>query len=204
VFTGLIQEIGLVREARRMVGGRRFAIECGCAGSGLQTGESIACDGVCLTVEAVEPERGAFRAAAVEATLRRTTAGEWRVGRRLHLERALEAGARVGGHWVQGHVDGTVRVVRAGPRVGGHELWLRLPPALQRFVVPRGSLAVDGVSLTVAALRGGACGMVLVPETLARTHLGALRPGDRVNLEVDVLAKHLDALRARPRVAGRG
>lgn len=194
MFTGLIAEMGTLHGSRRFAGGRRLSIVApGMAGS-LQPGESIACDGVCLTVEAIDLARHAFGVTAVEATLRRTTAGAWRRGRRVHLERALALGDRLGGHWVQGHVDGVARVARAGRGPGGFELWLRVPVALQRCIVPRGSLAVDGVSLTVAARRGPLCGVALVPETLARTRLGRCRPGDRVNLEVDPLARMAESI----------
>jgi len=208
VFTGLIAELGTLHGAERFAGGRRFWIVApGIAGE-LQPGESIACDGVCLTVEAIDRARRAFRVAAVTATLRHTTAGAWRSGRRVHLERALALGDRLGGHWVQGHVDGMARVARAGRGAGGVELWLSLPAALRRYIVPRGSLAVDGVSLTVAARRGPLCGVALVPETLARTRLGRCRPGDRVNLEVDPLARMAESIladrgrRARPEDGG--
>jgi riboflavin synthase len=196
MFTGLITEIGTLLEVRRFEGGRRLTIGAPRIAGKLLAGESIACDGVCLTVETTDPPGGAFRVAAVEATLRRATVGLWRRGRRLHLERALAVGDRLGGHWVQGHVDGIARIVRAGRERGGYVLWLHVPAALQRYVVPRGSLAVDGVSLTIAARRGPLCGIALVPETLARTRLGACRPGDRVNLEVDPLTRIVESLLA--------
>lgn len=196
MFTGLIAEIGTLQASRRFAGGRRLSIMAPGMAGALQTGESIACDGICLTVEAVDRERHSFRVAAVEATLRRTTAGAWRRGRHVHLERALAVGDRLGGHWVQGHVDGVARVTRAGRGAGSFELWLSVPAQLQRYLVLRGSLAVNGVSLTIAARRGSLCGMALVPETLARTRLGRLRPGDRVNVEVDPLARMAESILA--------
>jgi riboflavin synthase len=203
MFTGLIEETGTVRGARGFAGGRRFVIEAPALAEALRAGDSIACDGVCLTVEASDPAGGTFRVAAVEATLRRTTAGGWGRGRRVHLERALAAGGRLGGHWVQGHVDGVARVVRAGRAGGAFELWLQPPAPLARYIVPQGSLALDGVSLTVAARRGPLCAVALVPETLARTRLGAMRPGDRVNLEVDLIAKYVESLGAARSIPGR-
>jgi riboflavin synthase len=202
VFTGLITEIGTLRGSQRFAGGRRLSIMAPEMAGSLQPGESIACDGVCLTVEAIDLGQHAFRVAAVEATLRRTTAGAWRRGRRVHLERALAVGDRLGGHWVQGHVDGVARVARAGSGRDGFELWLTVPATLQRYIVPRGSLAVDGVSLTVAARRGPLCGIALVPETLARTRLGRCRSGDRVNLEVDPLARMVESILTQRGYAG--
>jgi len=194
MFTGLIAEIGTVREARPCAAGRRFLVAAPRTASQLGIGESVACHGVCLTVESVDAAAGTFGVAAVSATLRRTTAGAWRRGQRLHLERAVTADERMGGHWVQGHVDGMARVARAGRGRGGFELWLRLPGTLRRYVVSQGSIAVDGVSLTVAGVRGGLCGVTLVPETLQRTLLGLLRAGDRMNLEVDLVAKYVESL----------
>jgi riboflavin synthase len=196
MFTGLIQATGTLREARAFAGGRRFVIEAGAIVAGLRPGDSIACDGICLTVEEVDPAAATFRVAAVAATLRRTTAGAWRRGHRVHLEPALAAGDRLGGHWVQGHVDGVARIVRAARVRGAFELWCQPPATLARYIVGQGSLALDGVSLTVASRRGALFAVALVPETLARTRLGALRAGDRVNLEVDLLAKYVESIGA--------
>jgi riboflavin synthase len=192
MFTGLIEEIGTLREVRPFAGGRRFRIGAGRLLGDLAAGDSIACDGVCLTVEETGPET--FVVAAVAESLRRTTAGRWQRGRRIHLERALRAGDRLGGHWVQGHVDGLGSVLRAGREGKDFALGVRLPRELCRYVVAKGSLAVDGVSLTVGELHGTTCRLFLIPETLARTHLGALRPGEPVNLEVDLLAKYVESL----------
>jgi riboflavin synthase len=203
MFTGLIEETGTVREALPFAGGKRFVVAAPALARDLRAGDSIACDGVCLTVEQSDPAAGTFRVAAVEATLRRTTAGGWGRGRRIHLERALAAGDRLGGHWVQGHIDGVARVVRAVRAGGALELWLQPPAALARYIVPQGSLALDGVSLTVAARRGPLCAVALVPETLARTRLGGCRPGDRVNLEVDLIAKYVESIGAGHRSSRR-
>jgi riboflavin synthase len=192
MFTGLIEEIGTLIEARAFAGGRRLRVSAPGIAGGLAPGESVACNGVCLTVERCDA--GAFTVAAVHETLRRTTAGRWRRGSRLHLERAMRADGRFGGHLVQGHVDGMGRVVRAGRLGSEFALTVRVPAALRRYLVAKGSLAVEGVSLTVGELHGDACRLYLVPETCARTRLALLLPGEPVNLEVDLTAKYIEAL----------
>ncbi|MBM3316521.1 MAG: riboflavin synthase [Candidatus Eisenbacteria bacterium] len=205
MFTGLIEEIGTLLETRAFPGGRRLRFSAPATAGGLSAGDSIACNGVCLTVEASDARAGRFAAAAVAETLRRTTAGGWRPGARIHLERALRADGRLGGHWVQGHVDGLGRVVRCGRRGQDQTLAIAVPAGLARYLAAKGSLAVDGVSLTVGALRGAICELYIVPETCARTLLARLRPGARVNLEVDILAKYTEALlSARGAARGRG
>ena len=197
MFTGLIEEIGTIAGVRPFAGGRRFEIRAPGMVPGLATGESIACDGVCLTVERIDDARASFAVAAVRETLRRSSAGCWRSGRQVHLERALAAGDRLGGHIVQGHVDAVVPVVRAG-RVGREfRLAVRVPADLAGHVVAKGSVAIDGVSLTVAAREGALCRIAIVPETLARTRIGGYRPGDRVNLEVDVIGKYVESFARR-------
>lgn len=192
MFTGLVEEIGTLIEARAVVGGRRFRVSAPGIARELASGESVACNGVCLTVERCAD--GVFTAAAVQETLRRTTAGRWRRGSRLHLERALRADGRLGGHLVQGHVDGVGRIVQAGRLRGEFALTVRVPVALRRYLVAKGALAVDGVSLTIGELRGDACRIYLIPETCARTRLARARPGELVNLEVDLTAKYIEAL----------
>lgn len=192
MFTGLIEEIGTLVEARAFAGGRRFRVSAPGIAAELAPGESVACNGVCLTVERCA--QGAFTTAAVHETLRRTTAGRWRRGSRLHLERALRADGRFGGHLVQGHVDGMGRVVQAGRLRSEFALTVRVPAALRRYLVAKGSLAVEGVSLTIGELRGDACRLYLIPETYARTRLAHLKPGEPVNLEVDLTAKYIEAL----------
>jgi riboflavin synthase len=192
MFTGLIEEIGTVIEARAVAGGRRFRVSAPGIARELTPGESVACNGVCLTVERCAD--GAFTTTAVQETLRRTTAGRWRHGSRLHLERALRADGRLGGHLVQGHVDGIGRVVQAGSLRSEFALTVRVPAALRRYLVAKGSLAVDGVSLTIGELRGDACRLFLIPETRVRTRLAHVRPGEPVNLEVDITAKYIEAL----------
>lgn len=193
MFTGLITAIGRVREVSVTDAGRTFVIEA--PYEGVQDGESIACDGACLTVRSHGP--GWFTVAAVTTTLDRTTTGAWETGRRLNLERALAVGDRLGGHIVQGHVDG-VGVVR-DTRIAG-DAWLidvEVPAALGALLVPLGSVAVDGVSLTVNALPApGILQLSIIEHTMRHTTLGERRPGDRVHLEADILAKYLQRLAA--------
>ena len=193
MFTGLITAIGRVREVSVTDAGRTFVIEA--PYEGVQDGESIACDGACLTVRSHGP--GWFTVAAVTTTRDRTTTGAWETGRRLNLERALAVGDRLGGHIVQGHVDG-VGVVR-DTRIAG-DAWLidvEVPAAVGALLVPLGSVAVDGVSLTVNALPApGILQLSIIEHTMRHTTLGERRPGDRVHLEADILAKYLQRLAA--------
>jgi riboflavin synthase len=198
MFTGLIEEIGSVLEVRASASGRRIRIRAPGIAAQAVAGESIACNGVCLTIETPDAEAGTFAVSAVIETLRCTTAGRWRRGTELHLERALRADGRLGGHIVQGHVDGLGRVLVAGRRGAEVVLGIALPRGLCRYVVAKGSLAIEGVSLTVGRIRGARAEFYLIPETCARTRLARLRPGEPVNLEMDVLAKHMEALLQRP------
>jgi riboflavin synthase len=197
MFTGLIEELATLVAAEPFAGGARFRVRSGLTADQLATGDSVALDGVCLTVERIDEAAGEFVVAAVPETLRRTTAGIWRRGRRLHLERALAANARLGGHLVQGHVDGIGRVLRAGAE--GREFVVRIlvPPELRRYVVPKGSIAIDGISLTVGEARRDGCRVYVIPETLTRTRVATYRPGERVNLEVDLVAKYVESLLGR-------
>jgi riboflavin synthase len=187
VFTGLVQELGSVEVAE----GGRLRVRAGLARE-LREGDSVAVNGVCLTATAVG--ESAFAADVMEETLRRSSLGRLGVGSPVNLELPLRPADRLGGHVVQGHVDGvgTVREVRDEglSRVVGVEA----EPELLRYVVEKGSIAVDGVSLTVSALDDGGFAFSLIPETLERTTLGRARPGDAVNLEVDVLAKYVERL----------
>ena len=191
MFTGIITDVGTVEDARDGAAGRELRVRC--AFDDLAPGESIALDGACLTVREHGP--GWFVAAAVGTTLGRTTIGEWRAGRRVNLERALRADDRLGGHLVQGHVDCIGEVLSRRPEGQGARLALSLPPAIAPLVAEKGSIAIDGVSLTVASAGRERFEVALIPETLARTTLGAARPGTKVNLEADVLARHVARLR---------
>lgn len=194
MFTGLVDDVGTVVAVRDDAAGRTFTVAC--RYDDLAEGESVACHGACLTVRECGPRW--FSVAAVVTTLDRTTIGGWSVGRRLNLERALRTGDRLGGHIVQGHVDGVGRVERVAGRGDAWLIDLAVPPDVGELLVPHGSIAVDGVSLTVNALPGpGVLQVSIIGYTLAHTTLGSLTPGDVVHLEGDVVGKYVRAL-ARP------
>jgi len=188
MFTGLIEDVGEVFSAERTAGGLRLGIGTRLARE-LAPGESISVNGVCLT--AVDPGPRRFLADVSPATLAVTTLGRAVAGTRVNLERALAANGRFGGHLVQGHVDG-VGAITAFTREGDHH-WMvvDVPPALRPYLVEKGSLAVDGVSLTIARLHETHAGFQIVPHTLAHTSLGHARPGDLVNLECDIIGKYV-------------
>ncbi len=204
MFTGIIEDLARVGAVRTSPGRRRFLIEADCVRQ-VAAGDSLALNGVCLTAEAGDRRERGVWVSAVEETLRRTTAGSWRRGRRLHLERALAADGRFGGHIVQGHVDGLGRVMRIGREGREFILSVLVPPDLRRYVVSKGSLAVDGISLTVGRLQGGLARLYIIPETLERSLVSEYRTGDRVNLEVDLVAKYVESMQqARSRATDRG
>ena len=194
MFTGLVETVGEVLEVRRARGAARLGIASALDPRELREGESIAVDGVCLTVARIGRDR--FHADVVPETLSRTTLGALRPGAAVNLERALRPADRLGGHLVQGHVDGTLEVEWLRSRGADRRLRVRLPRELARYVAQKGSIALHGVSLTVAALDPAGFEVALVPHTLARTNLGRLRPGDRLNVEVDLLARYLERLLA--------
>jgi riboflavin synthase len=185
VFTGLVREVGRVVSFED----GRLRVE-----SGLQAaiGDSISVDGCCLTV--VDGDRRTLAFDAVPETLARTTLGRLEPGASVNLEPALRAGEPLGGHYVQGHVDGVGSVRSVEPEGEGKRAWLDAPDNVLRYCVEKGSVAVDGVSLTVAGLDGNGFAVALVPYTLAQTTLGSLEPGREVNLEADVLAKYVERL----------
>ena len=191
MFTGLITDLGLLSELAEQADGAILNVQTALAGE-IQPGDSVALNGVCLTACAVH-DRG-FQAQAIEETLKRTSLGSLSAGARLNLELALRAQDRLGGHIVQGHVDGTVTLSGVEERGLGRVLSFSMPTGLERYLVHKGSVAVNGVSLTVSSLQDQGFSVSLIPETLNRTNLGDLRPGDRANLEVDILAKHVERL----------
>jgi len=195
VFTGLIKEVGLVRSREGGPGGVRLTVEAPQTATDAQLGDSVSIDGVCLTVVAVAAGRLAFD--AVPETLDRTSLGTLDRGSRVNLEPALRAGDPLGGHYVQGHVDGVASVRSVEPEGSGRRIWFDTPPALLRYVVLKGSIAVQGASLTVAALDEAGFAVALIPHTLDATTLSDLEPEDPVNLETDVLAKYVEKLLPR-------
>ena len=192
MFTGIVEELGHVAGVEERPEGRRFWIACASVLGGLAVGDSVAHGGCCLTVVAIAD--GRYAVEAVPETLRVTTLGEWRLGDAINLERSLRLDQRLGGHLVQGHVDGVGDVVDVRPEGDGRRVTLSIPPDLRRFVAGKGSLTVDGVSLTVAALTDAGCEIAYIPHTLAVTSAGSYRPGRRVNLEVDLLARYMARL----------
>jgi riboflavin synthase len=195
VFSGMVAAIGEVRRVAPRGGGAVAEIACRLDGEALVVGESIAVNGACLTVR----EHGAagFTADLSPETLARTTLGRLRSGSRVNLERSLRLADRLGGHLVLGHVDAAVRLLAVREQQAFRAIRVELPPALAAEVAEKGSVAVDGVSLTVASLGDGWFEVALIPTTLGATTLSALRPGDLVNLETDVLAKYARRAAAR-------
>jgi riboflavin synthase len=196
VFTGLVEEIGCVQAVEECADGRRLWISAALVLADARVGASLACSGCCLT--AVEVEAARFAVEAVPETLRRTVLGTWRAGTRVNLERALQVGERLGGHLVQGHIDATGEVFAVAAEGEGRRVTLKLPRELHRFVAEKGSLCVDGVSLTVARVTDAGCEIAYIPHTLAVTTAGDYAPGTRVNLEVDLLARYLARMLERP------
>lgn len=188
MFTGIVEELGQV--VAHQPG--RLTVRGPLVTSDARLGDSIAVNGVCLTV--AEQEGDTFTADVMPETLRRTTLGELRPGDPVNLERAATPTTRLGGHLVQGHVDGVGTVQQRRPGPDWHDLRFTLPPALSRYLVEKGSICVDGVSLTVVAVGDDWFEVSLIPTTLEKTTLGRRQVGDRVNLEVDVVAKHVERL----------
>jgi len=188
MFTGLIEEVGRIAAPAP-----RVRIRCSTILSDLKEGDSVSVSGVCLTALDIGPD--GFSADLAPETLRRTSLGDRKVGDLVNLERSLRADARLGGHIVQGHVDGTAELLLLD-EVGDGNWWLkiRLPPELDRYVVFKGSISIDGTSLTVASLESSILGVTIIPHTFQNTALHTRRPGDRVNIEVDILAKYLEKL----------
>ena len=195
VFTGLVEDVGTVARVETASGTRLIEVRPAALPVGeLAIGDSVAVDGVCLTVTA--RGAGVFAVTAVEETLRRTTLGELDAGHAVHLERALRMGDRLGGHLMQGHVDGVATISDRRAAGDNLELTFRAPPPLLRYVVEKGSIAVDGVSLTVVRTDDNSFAVALIPHTVAVTALGRKEVGGRVNLEVDMIAKYVERLLA--------
>jgi len=188
MFTGIIRHVGLVRDASGTAAGARLRIDLGPCAEGLNLGDSVAVNGACLTVAALAGGEGEFD--VVTETLSRTTLGQLRAGAKVNLETALRLSDALDGHLVQGHVDGIaqVRAVRRGREC---VIELDAPRELSDWMVPKGSVAIDGVSLTLASLADGRFGVALIPTTLDETTLGGLAVGDKVNIETDVIGKYV-------------
>lgn len=189
MFTGIITDIGRVRAVAETARDRRYEIETAWDTSGIDLGASISHSGVCLTV--VEKQSGWFAVEVSGETLSKTTLGSWGAGTRINLERATRAGDELGGHIVSGHVDGLGEVVEVTPDGGSHRIVVEAPHPLHRFIAAKGSITVDGVSLTVNSVDGRRFSLNIVPHTWEATTLGALKAGAAVNLEIDMLARYL-------------
>lgn len=196
MFTGIITAQGQVAEVTPIGGGQDMRLVIATPEGWLERaalGASIACSGCCLTVIARDERR--FTVEVSAETLGKTTLGQWRQGGTINLERALKMGDEMGGHVVSGHVDGVGEVVSATPENGSLRLVVKLPEALARFVAPKGSVTIEGVSLTVNDVEGSRFGVNLIPHTAQVTTLGGLRPGAPVNIEIDMLARYVARLR---------
>ena len=195
MFTGIVRERGRIARIEHAGAGVRLTVEAPRTAALTAVGDSVALDGCCLTAAAVDGKRISFD--AVPETVRRTTIGRLHDGAELNVEPALRAGEPLGGHYVQGHVDAVGFVLGVEEEGDGLRVWIEAPPEVLRYCVAKGSVAVNGVSLTVAELAADAFAVALVPHTLEVTTLGRLAPGDEVNLEADVLAKYVERLVAR-------
>lgn len=187
MFTGIVEATGRIEESRSVAGGRRLRVDAGSVADNARVGDSICVQGICLTVAAADGSNLSFD--VISETLQRSNLGEKNVGDRLNLERSLRVGDRLDGHWVQGHVDGTATVVEVRRSETEHIVFLRPIAALAAYVIPKGSITLDGVSLTIAEFRKDDFSVALIPTTLVRTTLGALAVGSRVNVESDILAR---------------
>ena len=189
MFTGIVTDIGeVIAIEERAEGLRRLTVACAYAPASIAIGASICCSGVCMTV--ISTGKNSFSVDAAAETLALTTVGQWRKGRRVNLERSLKIGDELGGHLVSGHVDGLAELIAREDLTDMARFTLRVPKPLARFIAQKGSVALDGVSLTVNELSDDTFSVLIIPHTLAVTTLGALKQGDRLNLEVDVMARY--------------
>ena len=191
MFTGLIAEVGRVTAIERSGDGARLEVECRLA-EGLSGGDSVAVNGACLTVAGSGADR--FTVEAMNQTLELTSLGRLAEGSPVNLEPALAAGDRLGGHLVQGHVDGVAKVTSIEEDGFSRRLTVELPAGASRYVIPQGSITLQGVSLTVTGVDGDSVGVALIPETLDRTNLGDLGEDDPVNVELDVIARYVEKM----------
>jgi riboflavin synthase len=197
MFSGIVNALGEIVEVDEKSDGlRRLVVACNYEPDSIAVGASIACSGICLTVveRGTRADRPFFAVDAAKETLRLTTAGDWRRGTHINLERSLRLGDEMGGHLVSGHVDGIAELVTRDDFLDSAALTLRAPSPLSRFIAAKGSVALDGVSLTVNKVDGDVFSVLIIPHTLQVTTLGKLEPGARVNLEVDQLARYVARL----------
>ena len=195
MFTGIVTDIGTLR-AIRPGGDTTYVIGTKLDLGDLALGASVACSGVCLTV--IERGEDWFAVQASAETLARSTLKDWRVGARINLERALKAGAELGGHLVSGHVDALAEIVECRPEGDSQRFSFRVPDAFAAAIAPKGSIALDGVSLTVNEVQGNRFGVNIIPHTLVQTTFGTAKAGDFVNLEIDMLARYVARLLGKP------
>ena len=192
MFTGLVEEIGTIKEYKSIPDGKEAWIEGNIVIEDLKKDDSISCSGICLTV--VETENQLFKVQLVNETLNKTTAKSWNNGTKLNLERALLPTSRMGGHFVQGHVDGTVKILDIIPMDDSAVWHFSLPEKLQSFLVDKGSICLDGISLTIVEKFDNYFTVALIPHTLSVTTWGQKRVNDLVNIEVDIMAKYIQNL----------
>src|SRR5688500_14287540 len=195
MFTGIVRELGVLAETEEAGGGRKLVVRAPETAAHTSAGASVSINGCCLTATAIDAGNIAFD--AVPETLARSTLGELEPGDRVNVEPAIRAGEALGGHYVQGHVDAVGRIQSVEAEGEGLRVFVEAPDDVLRYCIEKGSITVDGVSLTIAELAADAFAVALVPHTLAATTLAELEPGGRVNLEVDVLAKYVERLISR-------
>lgn len=194
MFTGLVEVVGRVAAINEVMAGRRVVVEAKGYFRGVKIGDSISVNGICLTAVKISADR--FTADVSAETLRATTASRWRTGTPVNLERALTAAKPLGGHFVSGHVDGVAKVISIGRQGASRRMRFEAPRALARYIARKGSVCVDGVSLTVNEVARLSFDLMIIPHTLKHTTLGALEVGGTVNLEVDLVARYLERLLA--------
>jgi len=197
MFTGLVEEEGIVQKLQRRGGSVVFTFRAGKTVRGLRIDESVAVNGVCLTV--IRSSRSSFTVQAVEETLRKTNLGSLRAGDTVNLERPLLPNERLGGHFVLGHIDGVGTVTRIVKRKSSWMFWFRMPKRFERYLIPVWSVAINGVSLTIATLKRQEFAVSIIPHTWTVTTFRRLRAGDRVNIEFDMLGKYVERLLKRRR-----
>ena len=200
MFTGIIEELGEVSAVTPIDGGFRFTLTAETVTGNLKIGDSIAINGVCLTAIRIDEQQ--FDVEAVGETLDKTNIGQLKINDKVNLERALAAGGRFGGHFVQGHVNAVARITKWHSRGENFYLEIELPQSLRRYVIPEGSIAIDGISLTIASLNENFIGINIIPHTAQVTNLQFKPPGSTVNIEVDMIAKYIENFIKLPKPEG--